>query len=101
MSSPITEPLIPTTAQPEGFRAWDKSISKPSCKTSDGRHDPFKQINHQRGKTTNDFEQFNAKKEFNIHPIWTPIVPLFIIGVGIYIIVTGVIENPPGDDDDD
>lgn len=93
--------IIPTTLQPAGFAAWDKSINKPSAKDSDGRRNPFERIHHVRARFKNDFEHFDAVKEFSIHPILTPIVPLTVIGAGIYIIVTGVIANPPGDDDDE
>ena len=91
-------PIIPTTAQPEGFRASDQSVSKRSSQTQDGRHDPFKQINHERARTKNDFDGWNDDKEFKLHPILTPLVPLLIIGGGIAIIISGIIAHPPGDD---
>eukprot|EP01084_Bolivina_argentea_P206517 352581_1 len=79
------EPLIPTTNQPEGFRASDKPVSKQGKPQG---FSPFKSIHHERAKTYNDFEKFESDKEFNIHPFWTPIVPILVIGLGIYIIVT-------------
>lgn len=82
------------------FRYWESPISK-LHQTNNGRNDPFKIRGiHSRAKTKNEFE-FDPKEEFSIHPIWTPLVPLMTIGIGIYIIVTGIIANPPGDDDDD
>ena len=87
---------------PEGFRAYEQSIQKPSLETPEllGRRDPFININHIRAKYKNDSD-VDAVMPFRMHPLWTPIVPVMIIGAGIYIIVTGVIANPPGDDDDD
>ena len=101
LSVEVNEPLIPTTEQPEGFRAYDKSIPKPKDEsTNDGKYDPFAPVQHKRARIKNDFE-FDPSKEFNIHPFWTPVVPIVVIGTGIFTIVTGVMANPPGDDDDE
>eukprot|EP01083_Nonionella_stella_P172751 593834_1 len=94
------EPYIPTTLQPGGFRAYDKPVRKKGKQSFNGRYDPFKPIHHQRAQTQKEF-QFDPKEVFNIHPFWTPLVPAIIIGTGIYTIVSGLIANPPSDDDDD
>merc|ERR550539_2294197 len=103
-SSSSEAPFIPTNAYPHGFRAYDRPIQKESHQINPKgfqAYDPFKIRGiHKRAKTKNGFD-FDAKEEFSIHPIWTPLVPLLTIGIGIYIIVSGVIAHPPGDDDDD
>ena len=96
-----SEPIIPTAANPEGFRAYDQSVSKQSSQTTDGRLDPFKQIHHERARTKNDFEEWRSDPdEFKMKP-WKAIIPLLCIGGGIAIIISGIIAHPPGDDDDD